>query len=96
MLDTDRLREEHNRCYAQRTRNTAVTVLACVIVGGLLTYLTVAALPLLGLLVGLATLGLTFIMSMIVYALSEPPGDTFEEFAEIMYGHDASTFGPHR
>ncbi|AXK79534.1 hypothetical protein DW352_02765 [Pseudolabrys taiwanensis] len=96
MFDTDVLREEHERCYAQRTRNTVVTALACVTIGALLTYLTALALPLMGLLVGLATLGLTLIISMIVYALSEPPGETFEEFAEIMYGHEARTFDMHR
>jgi hypothetical protein len=96
LTDHDDIRARYDECHAQRTRNTVGTALACIAVGGVLTYLTVLALPVMGLLVGLATLGLTLMLSMIAYAFSEPPGENLEEFAEIMYGDEASTFDVRR
>ena len=84
MIDVAALKEEHQRCYAVRIRNTVATAFACLTAGSLATWLVASALPLLGLLIGILALLVTILLTMLVYVLCEPPSHDLEEFGEII------------
>lgn len=84
MIDLEHARELHQEAFAYRTRVTLGTVLVCLTVGAIATWLTVTALPLMGFIIGFLSLAATILLPVIAWSLTDPASTDFAEFAEII------------
>lgn len=84
MRDIEALKREHERCYVIRRRNTAIAASLSISLGAAATLAVGHISPIAGVLVGIVAVGAAVVVTVAVYALSEPPSHDFSEFVEIV------------